>query len=167
MDIELKEHSMSLKLGVIWLIFGLILLIISSRILVWGAVGVAVEFGVSDLIIGLTIVALGTSLPELAASVIAARKGEHDIAIGNVVGSNMFNLLAVIGIAVVIAPMNNIPLEVLKRDWIIMLLLTIALFVMAYGFKGRDGRINRVEGTILILCYIAYNTYLGMTLVNS
>lgn len=167
MDIELKEHSMSLKLGVIWLIFGLILLIVSSRILVWGAVGVAVEFGVSDLIIGLTIVALGTSLPELAASVIAARKGEHDIAIGNVVGSNMFNLLAVIGIAVVIAPMNNIPLEVLKRDWIIMLLLTIALFVMAYGFKGREGRINKVEGTILILCYIAYNTYLGMSLVNS
>lgn len=166
-DIELKEHPMSLKLGVIWLIFGLILLIVSSRILVWGAVGVAVEFGVSDLIIGLTIVALGTSLPELAASVIAARKGEHDIAIGNVVGSNMFNLLAVIGIAVVIAPMNNIPLEVLQRDWIIMLLLTIALFVMAYGFKGRDGRINRVEGTILILCYIAYNTYLGMSLVNS
>ena len=167
MDIELKECSMSLKLGVIWLIFGLILLIVSSRILVWGAVGVAVEFGVSDLIIGLTIVALGTSLPELAASVIAARKGEHDIAIGNVVGSNMFNLLAVIGIAVVIAPMNNIPLEVLQRDWIIMLLLTIALFVMAYGFKGRDGRINKVEGTILILCYIAYNTYLGMSLVNS
>lgn len=166
-DIELKEHPMSLKLGVIWLIFGLILLIVSSRILVWGAVGVAVEFGVSDLIIGLTIVALGTSLPELAASVIAARKGEHDIAIGNVVGSNMFNLLAVIGIAVVIAPMNNIPLEVLQRDWIIMLLLTIALFVMAYGFKGRDGRINKVEGTILILCYIAYNTYLGMSLVNS
>ena len=164
-DIELKEHPMSLKLGVIWLVFGLILLIVSSRILVWGAVGVAVEFGVSDLIIGLTIVALGTSLPELAASVIAARKGEHDIAIGNVVGSNMFNLLAVIGIAVVIAPMNNIPIEVLKRDWIVMLLLTIALFVMAYGFKGRDGRINRVEGTILILCYIAYNTYLGMSLV--
>ena len=110
-------------------------------------------------------VALGTSLPELAASVIAARKGEHDIAIGNVVGSNMFNLLAVIGIAVVIAPMNNIPLEVLKRDWIIMLLLTIALFAMAYGFRGRDGRINRVEGIILILCYIAYNTYLGMSLI--
>ena len=84
--------------------------------------GVVHEFGVSDLIIGLTIVALGTSLPELAASAIAARKGEHDIAIGNVVGSNMFNLLAVIGIATVIAPMNNIPVEVLQRDWIIMLI---------------------------------------------
>ncbi len=165
MDIELNEDIMSLKVGIMWLVFGLVLLIASSRLLVWGAVGVANSFGVSDLIIGLTIVALGTSLPELAASVMAAKKGEHDIAIGNVVGSNMFNLLAVIGIAVVIAPMNSIPLEVLKRDWIIMLLLTIALFVMAYGFKGRDGRINRVEGTILILCYIAYNTYLGMSLV--
>ena len=165
MDIELNEDIMSLKVGIMWLVFGLILLIASSRLLVWGAVGVANSFGVSDLIIGLTIVALGTSLPELAASVMAARKGEHDIAIGNVVGSNMFNLLAVIGIAVVIAPMNNIPLEVLKRDWLIMLLLTIALFAMAYGFRGRDGRINRVEGTILILCYVAYNTYLGMSLV--
>ena len=165
MDIELNEDIMSLKVGIMWLVFGLILLIASSRLLVWGAVGVANSFGVSDLIIGLTIVALGTSLPELAASVMAARKGEHDIAIGNVVGSNMFNLLAVIGIAVIIAPMNNIPLEVLQRDWTIMLLLTIALFVMAYGFKGRDGRINRVEGTILILCYVAYNTYLGMSLV--
>ena len=162
---ELVEHEMSLKAGVFWLVLGLVLLIGSSRLLVWGAVGVAHEFGVSDLIIGLTIVALGTSLPELAASVIAARKGEHDIAIGNVVGSNMFNILAVIGIATVIAPMNNIPLEVLQRDWTIMLLLTIALFVMAYGFKGRNGRINRVEGTILILCYAAYNTYLGMSLV--
>ena len=165
MDIELNEDIMSLKVGIMWLVFGLILLIASSRLLVWGAVGVANSFGVSDLIIGLTIVALGTSLPELAASVMAARKGEHDIAIGNVVGSNMFNLLAVIGIAVIIAPMNSIPLEVLQRDWLIMLLLTIALFVMAYGFRGRDGRINRVEGTILILCYVAYNTYLGMSLV--
>ena len=165
MDIELNEDIMSLKVGIMWLVFGLILLIASSRLLVWGAVGIANSFGVSDLIIGLTIVALGTSLPELAASVMAARKGEHDIAIGNVVGSNMFNLLAVIGIAVIIAPMNSIPLEVLQRDWTIMLLLTIALFVMAYGFKGRNGRINRVEGTILILCYAAYNTYLGMSLV--
>lgn len=164
MESELQEHPMSLKQGIVWLIVGLVLLIVSSRILVWGAVGVAHEFGVSDLIIGLTIVALGTSLPELAASVIAARKGEHDIAIGNVVGSNMFNLLAVIGIATVIHPMNTIASEVLYRDWIIMFALTIALLVMAYGFKGKEGRINKVEGTVLILCYIAYNTYLGMSL---
>lgn len=162
---ELEEQSMSLKLGIIWLIVGLVLLIASSRVLVWGAVGVATEFGVSDLIIGLTIVALGTSLPELAASIIAARKGEHDIAIGNVVGSNMFNLLAVIGIATVINPMSSISPEVLYRDWIIMFILTIALLLMAYGFKGKEGRINRVEGTILVVCYIAYNTYLGMSLI--
>ena len=166
MEDELKEHAMSLKTGVIWLIVGLILLIVSSRILVWGAVGVAHEFGVSDLIIGLTIVALGTSLPELAASVIAARKCEHDIAIGNVVGSNMFNLLAVVGIATVINPMNAIAPEVLQRDWIIMFILTLALLAMAYGFKGKEGKINRVEGAILVICYIAYNTYLGMSLVS-
>ena len=167
MEEELIEHPMSLKVGIIWLIIGLTLLIASSRLLVWGAVGVAHEFGVSDLIIGLTIVALGTSLPELAASIIAARKGEHDIAIGNIVGSNMFNILAVIGIATVIAPMNNIPFEVLQRDWVVMLVLTIALLVMSYAFKAKNGVITRVEGTILILCYVAYNTYLGMSLTGN
>ena len=167
MDSELIEHEMSLKAGIIWLIIGLVLLIASSRLLVWGAVGVAHEFGVSDLIIGLTIVALGTSLPELAASVIAARKGEHDIAIGNVVGSNMFNILAVIGIATIIAPMNGIPVEVLNRDWIVMFVLTIALLVMSYGFRNKEGKITRFEGMILIVCYVAYNSYLGMTLSGS
>jgi len=166
MDAELIENELSLKAGIIWLIVGIVLLIASSRLLVWGAVGVAQEFGVSDLIIGLTIVALGTSLPELAASVVAARKGEHDIAIGNVVGSNMFNLLAVIGIATVISPMNNIPIEVLQRDWIIMFLLTIILLVMAYSFKNKEGVITRVEGLILVACYMAYNTYLGINLAS-
>lgn len=164
---ELIEHEMSLKVGILWLLVGLVLLIGSSRLLVWGAVGIAHEFGISDLIIGLTIVALGTSLPELAASIMAARKGEHDIAIGNVVGSNMFNILAVIGIATVISPMNNIPLEVLQRDWIVMLVLTIALLLMSYGFKAKNGVINRLEGTILIICYVAYNTYLGMSLTGN
>jgi cation:H+ antiporter len=164
---ELIEHEMSLKAGIIWLIIGIVLLIGSSKVLVWGAVGIAHEFGVSDLIIGLTIVALGTSLPELAASVVAVRKGEHDIAIGNVVGSNMFNLLAVIGIAVVINPMNNIASEVLNRDWLVMFALTIALLVMAYGFKNKQGKITRFEGILLLICYVAYNTYLGMTLTGS
>lgn len=164
MDDELIEHEMSLKAGVIWLIIGLVLLIASSRLLVWGAVGVATEFGVSDLIIGLTIVALGTSLPELAASIIAVRKGENDIAIGNVVGSNMFNILAVIGIATLIAPMNNIPLEVLQRDWLVMLVLTITLLVMTYKFKKQDGKITRIKGMFLVVAYVAYNTYLAMSL---
>jgi cation:H+ antiporter len=165
MSAKLSEHPMSLKQGITWLLLGLLLLILSSRILVWGAVGLATEFGISDLIIGLTIVALGTSLPELAASVLAARKGEHDIAIGNVVGSNMFNLLAVIGIATVISPMNTIDPNVLQRDWMVMFALTIALLIISYGFKQREGRINRIEGTALLFCYLAYNTYLGMSLV--
>ncbi len=164
-DKELTEHSMPMGKAIFWLVAGLILLIISSRILVWGAVEIASALGVSDLIIGLTIVALGTSLPELAASVIAAKKGEHDIAIGNVVGSNMFNILAVIGIAGVIQPIPQISAEVFNRDWIVMLILTLALLVMAYGF-GRQGKINRAEGGVLLTAYFAYNGYLFMNVLG-
>ncbi|WP_323846001.1 calcium/sodium antiporter [Microbulbifer magnicolonia] len=163
---ELETHAMTLGRAIFWLVAGLALLIVSSRILVWGAVTIAEALGVSDLIIGLTIVALGTSLPELAATIIAARKGEHDIAIGNVVGSNMFNLLAVIGIAGAIAPMANVPPEVLTRDWPVVIGLTVALFVFAYGFRGQ-GRINRFEGAALLLAYIAYNAYLVMTITRA
>ena len=116
MDQELVEHEMPIKKAIFWLVIGLILLIVSSRVLVWGAVSIAEALGVSDLIIGLTIVALGTSLPELAASIIAVRKGEHDIAIGNVVGSNMFNLLAVVGIAGVISPVSYTHLTLPTSD---------------------------------------------------
>jgi len=156
---ELTANTMSIHRAIFWLFAGLLLLIISSRILVWGAVTIAQTLGVSDLIIGLTIVALGTSLPELAASVIAARKGEHDIAIGNVVGSNMFNLLAVVGIAGVISPVPQLSAEVLTRDWPVMMAMTVALFVMAYGFRG-PGRINRIEGSLLIFAFIGYNAWL-------
>lgn len=166
MERELQVHAMSLRTALFWLVAGILLLIVSSRILVWGAVSIAQTLGISDLVIGLTIVALGTSLPELAASVIAARKGEHDIALGNVVGSNMFNLLAVIGIAGVIAPMQSITPEVLTRDWPTMLAMTAALFVMAYGFRGQ-GRINRFEGLLLLLSFIAYNTYLVLTVTRA
>ncbi|MGE4457194.1 MAG: calcium/sodium antiporter [Arcobacteraceae bacterium] len=166
MEEELQSHIMPFKQGILWLVAGLVVLIASSRILVWGSVNIAQLLGISDLIIGLTIVALGTSLPELAASVIAARKGEHDIAIGNVVGSNMFNILAVIGIATTIAPMNGIDPLVLNRDWTTMFILTIGLFIMAYGFKGRRGQINRTEGAILLLAYIAYNSYLVATVTS-
>ena len=156
---ELESHAMPLGRAVFWLVAGLVLLIVSSRSLVWGAVTIAEALGVSDLIIGLTIVALGTSLPELAASVVAARKGEHDIAIGNVVGSNMFNLLAVVGIAGVIAPMPSMAPEVLTRDWPVMMALFAALFVMGYGLRGQ-GRINRLEGALLLVAFAAYNAWL-------
>ncbi|GAB3102596.1 calcium/sodium antiporter [Aestuariicella hydrocarbonica] len=161
---ELEAHPMSLGKAVFWLVLGLVLLILSSRLLVWGAVTIAEALGVSDLVIGLTIVALGTSLPELAASVIAARKGEHDIAIGNVVGSNMFNLLAVIGIAGVIHPVMAITPEVVNRDWLVMMAMTAALLLMAFGFRGQ-GRINRWEGGTLLLGFVAYNIYLIFSII--
>ncbi|WP_404343494.1 calcium/sodium antiporter [Pseudoalteromonas mariniglutinosa] len=161
---ELSGPLMPLNKALFWLIAGLVVLIISSRILVWGAVEIAHSLGVSDLIIGLTIVALGTSLPELAASIIAARKGEHDIAVGNIVGSNMFNILAVIGISGVIEPVQMLSSEVMSRDWPVMLLLTVALLLMAFGRNGQ-GRINRLEGGALLSAYFAYNGYLIYTVV--
>ncbi|WP_406827532.1 calcium/sodium antiporter [Microbulbifer sp. ARAS458-1] len=160
MQDNLEEHDMPLGKAIFWVIAGLILLIISSRMLVWGAVTIAHQLGVSDLIIGLTIVALGTSLPELAATLVAAKKGQHDIAIGNVVGSNMFNLLAVVGIAGTIAPMPDVPHELITRDWPMVMGLTIALFVFGYGFGKRQGRINRFEGGALLTAYVAYTAYL-------
>ncbi|MEF1309364.1 calcium/sodium antiporter [Vibrio mytili] len=156
---ELSSQSMSMKSSIFWLITGLILLIVSSRILVWGAVEIAQELGVSDLLIGLTIVALGTSLPELAASIVAARKGEHDIAVGNVVGSNMFNSLAVIGIAGTIEPIANIGAEVFWRDWTSMLFVTGLLLLTAARF-GKSQTITRIEGVVLLACYLGYNGYL-------
>lgn len=160
---ELTKHPMSFRMAVIWLLVGLVLMILSSRLLVWGAVESAQSLGVSDLVIGLTIVALGTSLPELAASVIAARKNEPDIAIGNVVGSNMFNLLAVVGIAGVIEPARDLAGEVLYRDWATMMIMSVVLFAVAYGFRG-PGRINRAEGVLLLTMYSAYNVYLVRSL---
>ncbi len=158
---KLDSQPMPLRRAVFWLVVGLILLVISSRILVWGAVRLAHGFGVSDLIIGLTIVAVGTSLPELASSVIAARKGEHDIALGNILGSNLFNTLAVVGIAGAICPMTVGP-EVFSRDILVMAVLTVSLFVFGYGFRG-TGRINRLEGGMLLASYIAYTAYLVTT----
>lgn len=156
---ELSTKSQTLRASILWLITGLVVLIISSRILVWGAVEIAQQLGVNDLLIGLTIVALGTSLPELAASIIAARKGEHDIAVGNVVGSNMFNSLAVIGIAGAIEPMPNIGSEVFWRDWTSMLIVTGLLLLIAARF-GKSNNISRTEGTVLLMCYLGYNGYL-------
>jgi len=134
------------------------LLTISSKILVWGAVNIATEFGVSELIIGLTIIAIGTSLPELAASVTSALKNEHDIAVGNVVGSNLFNTLGVLAIPGLLSP-GHIQQDILYRDLPIVLILTILLFVMAYGFRG-GGRINRFEGGLLLGAFIAYQMLL-------
>lgn len=141
-----------------WLVIGLLVLLASSRLLVWGAVNVAQVLGVSDLVIGLTVVAIGTSLPELAASIIAARRGEHDIAVGNVLGSNIFNLLAVMGLPGVLRP-GPIPHEVLTRDFPIMIALTLAFFFLAHGV-GRPGHFSRLSGGLLLASFVAYQLIL-------
>ncbi len=141
-----------------WLAFGLAVLILSSRMLVWGAVEVATALGVSDLVIGLTIVAIGTSLPELAASIVSALKNEHDLAIGNVVGSNLWNLLAVLGVPGLLTP-GVIPPEVVSRDMLVMLGLTLALFAMGRSRQTRR-TINRIEGGLLLSCFVAYQSWL-------
>ena len=155
---NLEGSVMSLSRGIFWVFAGLLLLLISSRMLVSGAIQIARHFGMSDLIIGLTIVALGTSLPELASSVMAARKGEHDIALGNILGSNLFNTLVVVGIAGGIHPLL-VERQVFVRDMPVMLGLTLSLFIIGFGFKG-PGRINRLEGSALLISYIIYTTVL-------
>lgn len=156
--------DLSLNLSLVWLAAGIVVLVGSSRLLVWAAVGIAQQFGISDLVIGLTIVAIGTSLPELAASVVSALRNEPDIAIGNIIGSNIFNLLGVLGIPGVISPSRLDP-QVLSRDMPIMTALTVALLLMAYGFTG-EGRINRLEGFLLLAAYAGYGTLLYFTAIR-
>ena len=147
--------------GLIWLVLGLGILVLSSRLLVWGATAVAQSLGVSDLVIGLTVVAVGTSLPELASSIMAARKGEHDIALGNVVGSNFFNTLAVVGLAGVISPIAVSP-EILQRDLPLVAVLTLLLLIFCWGRHGA-GKVGLVKGMILFAIYVAYTGYLIST----
>ena len=158
---EQPSEKPSLGKSVLWLVLGLLLLVASSRALVWGAVEIARTLGVSDLLIGLTIVAIGTSLPELASSIAAARKGENDLALGNIIGSNLFNTLAVVGLASAISPMNEIESAVVTRDMPLMIVLTVSLIVLGYRRKG-DGRLNRIAGAILLAVYIGYLALLIM-----
>ncbi|MCD6581219.1 MAG: calcium/sodium antiporter [Desulfuromusa sp.] len=155
-DVKLEVDPMSRRAALIWLLVGMTLLVVSSRVLVWGAVEIARGFGVSDLIIGLTVVSIGTSLPELASAMVAIRKGEHDLAIGNVIGSNLFNTLAVVGIAGAIHPLK-ISSEVLYRDCLLMGLLTLTLFLVGVGEKKQ---ISRIGGLLLLCIYIGYSGYL-------
>ncbi|MBB3182748.1 cation:H+ antiporter [Halomonas fontilapidosi] len=163
---SLAIHAMSLKAGLVWTGIGLVLLVVSSRLLVWGAVAIAQSFGVSDLVIGLTVVAVGTSLPELASSISALRRREHDLVLGNVVGSNLFNTLGVVGLAAVIAPIEA-GREVLLRDWSLMMAMTVMMAVFAMGWRGREGRINRVEGAALLAMFLGYTTYMVSMVVRA
>jgi cation:H+ antiporter len=157
-EAETQTQGLSRKAAWIWLGVGLIILVLSSRLLVWGAVEIAGALGWSELVIGLTVVAIGTSAPELASSIAAARKGENDLALGNIIGSNMFNTLGVLGFAALIAP-ATVSADVLNRDLPVVFILTAALVMFAVWPLGK-GRINRVEGGILLAAFVAYTAYL-------
>ena len=138
---------------------GLLVLIGSSKLLVWGAVNIATQLGVSELIIGLTIVALGTSLPELAASIAGVRKNESDLVIGNVVGSNLFNSLAVIGIPAVMTDFNISP-DAVDRDLLVTLGFTALLFMLAYLPRSSCCVLTRFKGGLLLLGFVLYQCLL-------
>lgn len=157
-DEQAAIDDMPAKKAIFWLVIGLAALMVSSKMLVWGATSIAQAYGISDLIIGLTIVAIGTSLPELAASVTSAIKGHHDIAIGNIIGSNIFNLLAVLPIPGLVAPLI-IENSVIERDYAIMLGLTIALIVII-ALSYRRGVIPKFTGLLLLASYIGYMSLL-------
>jgi len=155
--------GMPMGKALFWFLVGLAVLIGSSKLLVWGAVITAQHFGVSDLVIGLTIVAIGTSLPELAAAIASTLKGEHDLAIGNVVGSNIYNLLAVLSLPGLLAP-SALPPEVLNRDIPTMLALTT--LPLAILLINRRQMINRIEGALLLLAFIAYQGWIYLDAVG-
>ncbi|TJY65142.1 calcium/sodium antiporter [Sinimarinibacterium sp. CAU 1509] len=146
--------------ALLWIALGLLMLVASSQLLIWGAVNLARMMGVSDLVIGLTIVAIGTSLPELAASVAGVLKNEHDIAIGNILGSNLFNILAILIAPALIVP-GAIPDHMLLwRDIPIMIATMLLLFASASGLRGHPLKVERVDGALLLGVYIAYTLIL-------
>jgi len=158
-EAELEAHPMPIQKAWVWLAVGLVLLIVSSRLLVWGAVTIAEGLGISELVIGLTVVAVGTSLPELASCIAAARKNEHDLAMGNILGSNLFNTLAVVGLAGAIHPLS-VEAMVLYRDMAVMGALTLALFWLGKSHQGAPGRISRTDGGLLVVSFVGYTAWL-------
>ena len=152
-------HEMQMPAAIGWVLLGLLVLVGSSKMLVWGASGIATALGVSELIIGLTVVALGTSLPELAASIASLRKGTPDLAIGNVIGSNLFNSLAVVGLPALFINFGINP-HALSRDMVVVIALTLLLLVMSRFPGNAPHRLTRAKGVSLLLCFVIYQLYL-------
>lgn len=165
-DTLLEEHESEIPEGVsngkavMWVAIGLILLPLAASLLVDNSVIIAKYFGMSDLVIGLTIIAIGTSLPELAASLAGVLKGEDDMAVGNIIGSNVFNILAVMGLPGILNP-SVLSSHAMGRDFWVMLAVSLLLVLMALG-KSRS--INRIEGAILFAAFLAYQVYLFMNM---
>ena len=149
--------GISMRMAIIWLVVGLAALLFGAELLVDGAIEIARLVGVSEVVIGVTLVALATSLPELAVSLVSAIRGEYGLAIGNIVGSNIFNLLAVIGVAAVIQP-AVLPPTVLSLHIFVMVAFTLVLFAMTYEYDGR-GAISRFEGLALVAAFLSYVIY--------
>ncbi len=153
---NVKAHSLTFDLMLI--LGGLVILVGSSHFLVWGAVDLARACGVSELLIGLTIVAIGTSLPELASAIQSARRGQDEFVLGNIVGSNLFNTLAVVGISCTINPPAKFSPYIITRDLPLMILLSLSIGI--FGFNRRNprenGKVTRGEAVFWILCYLAY-----------
>lgn len=161
----IQSDAVNMPKSLAKLIGGLVVLIISSRLIVWGAVEIAKSFGMSEVIIGLTIVAVGTSLPELISSIISARKGEDEMALGNVIGSNIFNTLAVVGVAGVITPMS-VADDILTRDIVVMSGVTLLLFVMCLiTLQSSTKKLGRSMGGVLLTIFIAYTAWLAMSVM--
>ena len=155
-EAEIPQH-VPMKMALIWFVLGLATLLGGAALLVDGAIDIARTLGVSDVVIGITLVALGTSVPELAVSLVSALKGEYGLAIGNIVGSNIFNLLAVIGVAATIAPAPLAP-SVLSLHIFVMVAFTLVLFAMTYDYDGKS-ELSRVEGGALLIAYVAFISY--------
>ncbi len=152
--------DVSMPMASVWLIVGIGALLLGAELLVSGAVGIAVLLEVSDVVIGILVVALGTSLPELAVSVASALKREYGLAIGNIVGSNIFNLLAVIGAAATIAPTAIEP-TVLSLHIFVMVAFTLVLYAMTYDYDNKTS-LTRIEGLALLIAFFAYDGYVVM-----
>ncbi len=152
--------------SIFWLITGIILLVLSAHFLVDSSIFIAKAYGISDLVIGLTIIAIGTSLPELAASIASILKKEDDLAMGNIVGSNLFNILAVLPFAGIIAP-GPINPEASIRDIPIMLAITGLLFLLCFSRKAGCFRLTRIKGALLLMCFFGYQALLfSQTTIN-
>ena len=152
--------NVAMPKAIFWLIFGLVTLLIGAHLLVEGSISIAEMLGVSEVVIGILLVAFGTSLPELAVSLVSAMKGEYGLAIGNIVGSNIFNLLGVIGVAATIAP-TSVAQSVLSLHVFVMVAFTLVLFAMTYDYDGKS-ELSRIEGAALLTAFIAYDTYVVM-----
>ena len=159
LDSEIEElATLSKQKGLLFTFLGLGLLLVSAELLVHAAINVAVLLGISELIIGLTVVAIGTSLPELAATIGAVIKKQSDIAVGNIIGSNILNITAVLCIPALLGGASTEPSQLL-RDGGTMLALTILLALFAYGF-GKKSEVTRLEGSILLVGWVMYTAYL-------